>query len=579
MKGKTSNNMSASSDHRGETAPLISGGSPASPQTPMQKLKSKFQKLKNDLRWQKTMKLVLIAILLVVLIFQLLAPNTHFWPHLRKKKRNVIFFVTDGMGPASLSMTRSWRQFHFNLTSDDTLTLDKHFIGSSRTRSSSSLVTDSAAGATAFSCALKSYNGAIGVDPWQNPCGTVLESAKLHGFLTGLVVTTRITDATPAAFSSHVDYRSMEDQIAEQQLGFYPLGRMVDLMIGGGRAHYNSRADGRNLLEEAESELGWNVITNRSEFDHLEASNNRTLPLLALLADYDIPYQLDRDPKVYPSLKEEALLAIDHLHKNSEKGFFLMVEGSRIDHAGHSNDPSAQVREVLAFDEMFAAVVQWAKEHPDEETILFSTSDHETGGLTVSRQITKGYPDYVWYPEILDKCKHSGEYMIKELYKRFNYYNTMHSENIDASGKNTKFTNFVQETVFEDWMGLSRDDYLPSDIADVFEYCENNNMGQLQDKLNDMISVRAQIGWSTHGHSAVDVNTYMYANNKELYSWALDKLQGNRENTEFGRVVEEFLGLDIDEVTELVKKTNHGILTEYGAETIQKGHDEYGHVY
>ena len=170
------------------------------------------------------------------------------------------------MGPASLSMARSFNQHIHDLPIDDILRLDQHFIGSSRTRSSDSLVTDSAAGATAFACALKSYNGAIGVDPHQNPCGTVLEAAKLAGYFTGLVVTTRITDATPASFSSHADYRWQEDLIATHQLGEYPLGRMVDLLMGGGRTHFyphgsdaspyghqGSRKDGRDLIDEAQS--------------------------------------------------------------------------------------------------------------------------------------------------------------------------------------------------------------------------------------------------------------------------------------------------------------------------------------
>jgi alkaline phosphatase len=98
------------------------------------------------------------------------------------------------MGPTSLELTRSYRQFVDGLPWGDTLTLDKHLIGTSRTRSSSSLVTDSAAGATAFSCGLKSYNGAISVLPDGSPCGTVLEAAKKAGYMTGLVVTTRITE-------------------------------------------------------------------------------------------------------------------------------------------------------------------------------------------------------------------------------------------------------------------------------------------------------------------------------------------------------------------------------------------------
>ncbi|KAI7570447.1 alkaline phosphatase, partial [Hortaea werneckii] len=153
-------------------------------------------------------------------------------------KRNLIFMVSDGMGPTSLAMTREWRQYTEQLPYDDALLLDEHLIGQSRTRSSSSLVTDSAAGATAFSCGQKSYNGAISILPDHNPCGSVMEAAKRMGYTTGLVVTTRLTDATPAVFASHVRRREMEDEIAAQMVGVdHPLGRMVDLMFGGGRCH------------------------------------------------------------------------------------------------------------------------------------------------------------------------------------------------------------------------------------------------------------------------------------------------------------------------------------------------------
>jgi len=101
----------------------------------------------------------------------------------------------------------------------------RNLIWTSRTRSTSSLVTDSAAGATAFSCGLKSYNGAISMLPDHTPCGTVLEAAKKAGYLTGLVVTTDITDATPACFASHVKIRMEEDLIAQQEVGEHPLGR------------------------------------------------------------------------------------------------------------------------------------------------------------------------------------------------------------------------------------------------------------------------------------------------------------------------------------------------------------------
>lgn len=313
-----------------------------------------------------------------------------------KGKRNVIFMVSDGMGPTSLSLTRSFRQFESGLNPDDVLFLDKYLIGSSRTRSTSSLVTDSAAGATAFSCGFKSYNGAISVLPDHTPCGTVLEAAKEAGYMTGLVVTTRITDATPACFAAHVNSRSEEDRIAEQEIGDHPLGRVVDLILGGGRCHFlpksmagSCRNDEKDVTAMAKAN-GFDYIYDRAGFDRLQTGRAVNLPLLGLLAERDIPYEVDRRylEDTYPSLDEMARTALEALSRatqNSDKGFFLMIEGSRIDHAGHGNDPVAQVHEVLAYDKAFASAMEFANNN-DVNTVLVSTSDHETGGLATARR-------------------------------------------------------------------------------------------------------------------------------------------------------------------------------------------------
>lgn len=312
-------------------------------------------------------------------------------------KRNLVFMVSDGMGPHSLSLTRSFRQYIQDRPWGDTLTLDKLLVGQSRTRSSSSLVTDSAAGATAFSCGIKSYNGAISMLDDGTPCGSVMEAAKRAGYTTGLVVTTRITDATPACFASHVQMRSMEDSIAEQLVGEGVLGRSVDLILGGGRCHFlgNSTVDSCRLddtdVVELARQKGWNYISTRKEFDGLHVGTAVDLPLLGLFAPGDIPYEIDRrtNEDVYPSLEEmtrTALRALSDATKNSEQGFFVMIEGSRIDHAGHANDPAAQVHEVLAYDAAMSAVLQFFDDD-DTPGLMVATSDHETGGLALAKRM------------------------------------------------------------------------------------------------------------------------------------------------------------------------------------------------
>lgn len=150
--------------------------------------------VKNSIKFALLGFMIFVTILLVSLSI-----STH-----ASSKKNVILMVSDGFGPASETLARNYYQRVNNLPLNFKMPLDTILIGQSRTRSSNSLVTDSAAGATAFSCAMKTFNGAIGVDPMKKSCGTVLEAAKLNGFATGLVVTSRITHATPASFAAHV---------------------------------------------------------------------------------------------------------------------------------------------------------------------------------------------------------------------------------------------------------------------------------------------------------------------------------------------------------------------------------------
>ena len=164
------------------------------------------------------------------------------------------------------------------------------------------------------------------------------------------------------------------------------------------------RADGVDVTEIARKD-GWRYVDNKKDFDAL--GSKVELPLLGLFAHGDIPYEIDRlhQEDVYPSLEEmtkTALRTLADATKDSEKGFFIMIEGSRIDHAGHANDPAAQVHEVQSYNRAMAAVLDFIKQE-ETPTLMISTSDHETGGLAVARQLHREYPPYVWYPGVLAK--------------------------------------------------------------------------------------------------------------------------------------------------------------------------------
>ncbi|RSL54464.1 hypothetical protein CEP53_007432 [Fusarium sp. AF-6] len=488
--------------------------------------------------------LVATAAVIVIAVWTQHEQQTRHDRNVPSAKRNLVFMVSDGMGPAPLSLTRSYRQFVQGLPHDDVLTLDKHFWGSSRTRSTSSLVTDSAAGATAFSCGKKSYNGAISVLPNHDPCGTVLEAAKRAGYHTGLVVTTKIEDATPACFNSHVRVREMEDEIALQQIGEGTLGRTVDLMLGGGRCNYlakgtegSCRADDTDVIKLATEKHNWTYTDNRSGFDALKGGENVELPFLGLFAPSDIPFEIDRRNlnDIYPSLSEMATTALRALEKateKSDKGFFIMIEGSRIDHAGHINDPAAQVHEVLEYDKTFKAVLDFIKQSKTE-TVLVATSDHETGGLATAIQEPGHLPVYNWYPKVLANATASAEWLAAKLHA--------HLASSSDSKDLEKLKKYINEELIIRGLGISNAS--DKEITTIAEHPASALV-----LFSALISLRAHVGWSTHGHTAVDVNIYSSGGP------GTDAIRGNVENTEVGKFLREYLDVDVDVISEELKE-------------------------
>jgi alkaline phosphatase len=391
-------------------------------------------------------------------------------------------------------------------------------------------VTDSAAGATAFSCALKSYNGAIAVTPDRKPCATVLEAAKENGLMTGLVVTSRITHATPASFSSHVLWRDWEADIAVQQMGDYALGRRVDLMFGGGRCFFlpqgmagSCRNDTRHLWAEA-AKYGWNTISTKQEFADLEGDKSK-LPLMGLFTLDHMSYEIDRRPSNEPSLAEmvkKALSILTDATQHAEQGFFLMIEGSRIDMAAHSNDPAAHVHEILAYQEMVDTVRDYVDTHG--ETDVVSVSDHETGGFTLGRQINATYPEYLWRPEVIERVTASTEQGAIGIHT-FN-------------GTDAERSTFISQLLQKEF-GIA--DSTQDELAALL-----NRTATPMDTmyaLGDMVSRRASIGWTTHGHTGVDVNLYAYGPHAP-------RLAGNHENTDIGNFISAVLRLNLGDLTD-----------------------------
>jgi alkaline phosphatase len=278
--------------------------------------------------------------------------------------KNIILFIGDGMGVAHVTA---------GMTVGGTLNLERCTTGGHlTTHSSDRYITDSAAGATAMSTGVKTYNGAISVSPSGETLKTVLEYAEDTGKTTGLVATCRITHATPACFAAHIDDRDKEDLIAEQLVQ-----SQVDVVFGGGMAYFlpaseegSERKDEKNLI--AQWQKTHKIIQNPREFRNL-GTESRVVGLFAM----------DDPPRAHKrkiSLSEMTQKAIQILSKN-EKGFFLMVEGSQIDWEAHDNDSKYLIQEMIDFDLAVGVGLDFAES--DGQTLIVVTADHETGGYTV----------------------------------------------------------------------------------------------------------------------------------------------------------------------------------------------------
>lgn len=283
--------------------------------------------------------------------------------------KNVILLIGDGMGLAQISAG-----FYNN---GQKLNMERCPItGLMTTHSSSHLITDSAAGATAFSCGCKTFNGALGVTPKKKACHTILESAEENGLATGLVVSCSVTHATPAAFIAHVNSRAESEEIAT-----WYLKTDVDLVIGGGLKYFNERkTDTRNLYDELVKK-GYAVST----FNEKKLTDLPFLPEKPLFwfgaKEEPTSFADGRDWLPYAAEK-----APQFLKQRSAKGFFMMLEGSQIDWACHANEGARAVQEMLDFNNAIGKILDFAA--ADGETLVVITADHETGGMALEQSPT-----------------------------------------------------------------------------------------------------------------------------------------------------------------------------------------------
>ncbi len=260
--------------------------------------------------------------------------------------KQVIFIIGDGMGLNQMCKLDSPNHFE-----------RANYIGLSKTYSASHKVTDSAAGGTALACGVKTNNGMLGMNADSVAVNSILNILGKQGFSTGIVASCRINHATPASYYAHQINRGMDAEILEDLYANGP-----DVFVAGGN---------KLLSIEKLEKAGYKYVNNIGD---LQAQENGKVA--CVLATEDMPNALERGNEITLGTAE----AIRLLEKN-EKGFFLMIEGSQIDWAGHDNNADYMLAEMQDINKVIGLCFDYADANPG--TLVIITADHETGGTTI----------------------------------------------------------------------------------------------------------------------------------------------------------------------------------------------------
>jgi len=435
---------------------------------------------------------------------------------------NIIMVIGDGMGPAYTTAYRYYNDNPKTKAVEETV-FDRHLKGLSSTYPApiSGIVTDSAASATALATGVKSYNGAIGVDVNKKPVQTVLEWAKLQGKKTGIVVTSQINHATPASYLAHNEKRSNYNAIADS---YFDDGIKADLYLGGGQKYF-IRED-RNLVAEFKQK-GFHYIDSYQGLVNLP--NNK--PVLGLFADVGLPWALDDTDKY--RLSSMTKTAVHHLldlqkHDNNvnigtdvnvaSKGFFMLIEASQVDWAGHGNDISSAMAEMDDLAKTLEYLEHFVEHHPD--TLVIVTADHSTGGFTLAAN-----GKYEWNAKELRSMKHSTHYIAKQLF----------ANKINAERVNTLF-NFE---LSQEELSLLIQTKATPDLDKSKNIYQDKKTSSIElallIKVKHIIDARTNSGWTTGGHTAIDVPVFAFGKQSELF-------YGSQDNTDIGKKIFKLLG-------------------------------------
>jgi alkaline phosphatase len=426
--------------------------------------------------------------------------------------KNVIILIPDGMSTDGVTLTR------WVYNDGKPLNMDEIASGLVRTHNSDTIIADSAPGGTALATGHKTQDKLIGVKPkkatlygshksdeedYYAPVPSVLELAKSMKKSTGIIATSEIMHATPADFTAHATHRKNYNNITEQQVF-----QNIDVVFGGGE--FFLKAENREDKEDmitALKENNYKIIKSKRELEQLKSGK-----VWGLFSPKDIPYDIDRTAE--PSLADMTKKALELLSKN-ENGFFLMVEGSKIDWAAHANSPAGLISEIRAFDDAVGAALNFAKNNKD--TLVIVTSDHGNGGITIGNQDTSSN-----YSEL------PLETFVSTL------------RNVTSTEENLakKITAKPSDTaaLIQKYFGFT-----PS-AEEINNLKSKNQPADIQKVLSDMLNKRSYIGWTTGGHTGEEVVLYVYADDYK------NILSGTVQNSDIALYMAKAMGGDLNKL-------------------------------
>ena len=451
----------------------------------------------------------------------------------------VFLFIGDGMGMPQRAATEMYQSGNPN--SPELLLMDQFPVhGVTTTYANDRFITGSAASATAMATGVKTNINYIGMDPELNPVQTLAEKAKEQGMKVAVISSVSIDHATPAAFYAHQPHRSnyyeIDVTLANSDFDFFGGGGLKD------PEGKKSKDPQGNAYDIAKSN-GFTVISNKADFMNLKPGAGKVFAYNDWLPDGKaLPYAIDtrEEDITLPEFTQKAIELLDN-----DKGFFMMIEGGKIDWAAHANDAVSMIKDTVAFDESLQAAYAFYEAHP-EETLIVVSGDHECGGLTLGFAGTK----YDTAFDILSDQKISFQEFSDKVLKQYK----------EDNAGNAKFADMLP--LIEEYFGLKTEGegplVLTGDELDMLEeafiksvagvtmkaktdFLLYGGYDPLTMQITHILNQKAGLAWTSYSHTGVPVSTSAVGN-------GADQFGGFYDNTDIGKRLMNLLGTKVAEV-------------------------------